>query len=1208
MSAITTTVSSNLNPLSKTGTKVKHTTTNFGCCERRTMASEPSVYNEERNRLRLQAWELRNQEISQTKELNTENVPLFKEPYKTTKGDELSNRIQRMLGNYEDVNNPYPFAIEPLPIPSYVAFSQSDQGQLNTDKPPFHNQVHYSSTQSQKAPSSDCYSTQPVRMPAPSSSPNHHRHSSTFSNATLNHSSLTLLAHQQIKGEVHSDLRDCVSLTQEMSSQSPDVKPPLFPHSSDNTDMDTKDTFDGHTLQGSTDHPSDSTGTMDVSTFNLKQSPKDAYLPQANKGSALPSQTFPSLLSSKQPSIVMTQKPTAYVRPMDGQDQVVSESPELKPSPEPYVPLPELITKSDLGKTKILPEYLETRTNEVQCVEDILREMTHSWPPLLTAIHTPSTGEPSSKSPFPAKEAEHVSSCQGQKIFESPPADPPQLIQQSSSSSFEPAHSRGGESASSSDSDSSSRSESDSESTIEEPPQPPMSISIKTEPYAPAVTHGDWQLGNWIRSSQQTSSTENQSGGYASESSVHKPPPPPTQSSNRSLSVEVVDPARESKPQPSSQQKEFTDRLAKPQQHSERPQENYNHQSSQKSSSADLNSCSSSRKLSCNTHSSKPVKTGCPDRTEAAISVKSEEVVTPRDKDPCFTDRPKVKTKTGHSKKSKENSDTKRDRKRTSKHASLDKWKAGSQPEVTQVLCGHCRCPKPCSCPTQSPAQPDQLPPAPPLRISCKPKSETICQKGTKIPHKTTHKHSEKTGRTAKTSQDRPPRSLLVKIDLSLLSRVPRTSGNHQETPGKAKRSALVIEQDGGGSDASKKHKLSKTSKKSISQNVEVDNKSLPRKKPRLENKNTSSTPASVKLECSSNAKQDRERKKVKKNPVPVQHPPTPKDVAKGTKVHKRSSGETGKEAVKVKDARKHKKSSGKQTEYPQLEKQKPPKSSHVAVPSSSQPPREALTNRPLLRFDDRQYSVKHYIKEAKKLKHKADAESDKLSKAFNYLDGAMFFVESGIAMEKEPYISKGFYTMFADTVELLKFVQKLKSSMDASITPSEKDFLALCLKCQSLLQMAMFRHKHKTALKYSKTLADHFSNSSHDVSVVTPKVTDTPSYKPNMPSPANTSTSAAPASNHSGSGLVVDPVCSTVAVPQAIGQVAFTYVKITTLFLNSQEAWEQAEELAQRGSGLLAELDTVMGPLSLTSSMSSMVRYTRQGVYWLRLDSQKVK
>jgi len=52
--------------------------------------------------------------------------------------------------------------------------------------------------------------------------------------------------------------------------------------------------------------------------------------------SAAPCQTFPPPpLASKAPGVVVTQKPTAYVRPMDGQDQVMVESPELKPSPEP---------------------------------------------------------------------------------------------------------------------------------------------------------------------------------------------------------------------------------------------------------------------------------------------------------------------------------------------------------------------------------------------------------------------------------------------------------------------------------------------------------------------------------------------------------------------------------------------------------------------------------------------------------------------------------------------------------------------------------------------------------------------------------------------------------------------------------------------------------------------------------------------------------
>lgn len=81
-------------------------------------------------------------------------------------------------------------------------------------------------------------------------------------------------------------------------------------------------------------------------------------------------------------------------------------------------------------------------------------------------------------------------------------------------------------------------------------------------------------------------------------------------------------------------------------------------------------------------------------------------------------------------------------------------------------------------------------------------------------------------------------------------------------------------------------------------------------------------------------------------------------------------------------------------------------------------------------------------------------------------------------------------------------------------------------------------------------------------------RVTVTPSYTPNMPSPANSCSSLGPSSSHRGSGLAADPVSSTVAVPQSIGQMAVTYVNITTLFLSAYDIWEQAEELAQKGSG----------------------------------------
>ncbi|KAM4719342.1 LOW QUALITY PROTEIN: AF4/FMR2 family member 1 [Anableps anableps] len=1130
-------------------------TANFVRCERRTtMASQPSIHNEERNLLRRRAWEQRIQETSQTKELNAENVPLFAEPYKTNKADELSDRIQRMLGSYEDVNNPTPFSLEALPIPSYVSLSQSDQKEPVADqsnKTLFHNQDLHMSTQSQKGTSNSSYSSS-----TSASSPNHRGYSSRFSATSSTHNQLSHSRHHKKESEVFPDLRGVVTLPQEMSVPSPDAKPLPVLHSCDhNIDMDTRDTFKRDQPQGSPDISIGLASSVTVCTLNSRLSPINPPPPQA-KTNTLPSQTFPSLLSSKHAGIVMTQKPTAYVRPMDGQDQVVHKSPELKPSPEHYAPLPELINKTDIAKTKNMPQFLEATSDEVLCVEDILREMTHPWPPLLTAIHTPTYEAP--KSPILAKEAERVSSCPEQKNIEFSNKDSSHYSQQNSSNSFEATHSSDAEMRSSSDSDSSL--ESDSDTSIKEPPKHPESKLDKMEPDTPAANHRDWQLGEWLRSHQQNSSNDAQT---------------PKQT--------IADTSEESKSL--SQQGAITDNVAVTQQSSKSVQDaSFSQNNSKKCLSDRVSHCSSSRKLS------KPSVAGCPNRSETTL-VKSEELTETSEQH--FTDNSKVRLKTEHYKKDTNN--TKRDAQRT-KHPKHKKGDSG----VTLVLYGHCptcgiKYPNPCCCSTQSPAQPDHASsPAPPVRVSC-PKTST----GTKVPHKSTYKHSHKTCQAAKNSWDhyQPPKSLMVKIDLSLLSRVPLKSSNNKGIPSNAKRPALVIEKDEASKESSKAHKPGKTNKKS--QNVKVETfKSPPMKKPKLENKNTSLSHASVKVVSSNKpGKQQKKSKKTSQDLAPS------KDATKAPKLQNPCSAtvqETSKENAKGRDS--HRKIKGKHPQPSVHKKVKTPKSS-LDVPSTLQPQRGAVSNRSLLKFDKRQYPVKHYVKEAKKLKHKADAEQDKLSKAFTYLEAAMFFVESGIAMERDPQISMSSYTMLAETVELLKFVLKLKNPAESSAAPLENDFLALCLKCQSLLHMAMFRHKQKTAIKFSKTLIDHFHNFAQvsRKQLSSSKIAENPS--PSVPSPA--STSSGPSSNQSGSGIAA--VGTTVVIPQDVEQVTFSYVNITTLFLSAHDIWEQAEELALKGSGVFTELDAAMGPLSLISSMSFMVRYIRQGVNWLRLDSLKL-
>lgn len=251
-----------------------------------------------------------------------------------------------MLGRYEDVNSPSPVAMEPLPIPSYGTPLQSDRSETSTDlkvKPPLLSEIQRTASSSQTGPSSGSN--------APQVSPEPH------GNAPSSSSHPGQL--QQQKVEAQSNLRDHADLFQGVSSQSPDAVAEALPGLRFvKQDITEPNTVGPHLPQGPKQFPSEFPGAVDVPTFNPKQSPRDPPVPPANKGNVLPAQTFSSLLS-KPPSVVMTQKPTAYVRPMDGQDQVVSESPELKPSPEPYEPLPELINKTQPDKEKMPPQYLE---------------------------------------------------------------------------------------------------------------------------------------------------------------------------------------------------------------------------------------------------------------------------------------------------------------------------------------------------------------------------------------------------------------------------------------------------------------------------------------------------------------------------------------------------------------------------------------------------------------------------------------------------------------------------------------------------------------------------------------------------------------------------------------------------------------------------------------------------------------------------------
>lgn len=99
------------------------------------------------------------------------------------------------------------------------------------------------------------------------------------------------------------------------------------------------------------------------------------------------SQTFPPSLASK--ASAMQQKPTAYVRPMDGQDQAPFESLELKPLLEEYHEGPKEDVSDLKAKVKAELSKLETSSEPKEETDEDLSDLKAKAKAELSKLETP---------------------------------------------------------------------------------------------------------------------------------------------------------------------------------------------------------------------------------------------------------------------------------------------------------------------------------------------------------------------------------------------------------------------------------------------------------------------------------------------------------------------------------------------------------------------------------------------------------------------------------------------------------------------------------------------------------------------------------------------------------------------------------------------------------------------------------------------------
>ncbi|CAH2277028.1 AF4 FMR2 family member 4 [Pelobates cultripes] len=255
------------------------------------------------------------------------------------------------------------------------------------------------------------------------------------------------------------------------------------------------------------------------------------------------------------------------------------------------------------------------------------------------------------------------------------------------------------------------------------------------------------------------------------------------------------------------------------------------------------------------------------------------------------------------------------------------------------------------------------------------------------------------------------------------------------------------------------------------------------------------------------------------------------------------------------------------------------------------------------LTFEDRTHSADHYLLEAKKVKHKADALSDRFEKAVLYLDAVLSFIECGNALEKSVEESKSPFRMYGETLELIKYTLKLACPAAPDATSDDKRLAVLCLCCQSLLYLRLFKLKKESALEDSKTLTEYLNISYGNSQAPSPT---RGSKSVSMPFPVSPKLSPGNSNSYSSNVSNTTGDRSFVTIPQKIHQMTASYVQDTSNFLYATEIWDQAEQLCAEQSEFFSELEKVMGPLIFHSStITDLVRYTRQGLHWLRLDAK---
>ncbi|CAB3359689.1 Hypothetical predicted protein [Cloeon dipterum] len=269
-----------------------------------------------------------------------------------------------------------------------------------------------------------------------------------------------------------------------------------------------------------------------------------------------------------------------------------------------------------------------------------------------------------------------------------------------------------------------------------------------------------------------------------------------------------------------------------------------------------------------------------------------------------------------------------------------------------------------------------------------------------------------------------------------------------------------------------------------------------------------------------------------------------------------------------------------------------------------------------------------HYLMEAKRLKHTADKEKDHTAQAMLYLESALYFILTGKTMETDNYDSEmAAFTMYDDTLKLIKYISsKYRNQQQYNSAPGSIDnkLAVLGLRCQSLIYLKLFKMRRQEVKELQKTISSYVTKFQQQPSIYVnseawsvARTSETPSpQSPGSVGSVNSQSSGyssgelrpkvpGSASNPSSSMAAGQqtPLNQCIAIPCQVHQAIMKQNRYSNYLSTSHDLWDQSDALIAKGRSkdFFIHMDQVVGPLTLHSSVSHLVRYIRHGIKKLK-------